>query len=73
MRKKSTLFDSKISPCCEYCEFGKINNDIRMIFCEKKGIVSPYFNCKKFIYSPLKRIPKRLPKLPNFEKEDFIL
>ena len=36
-------------------------------------IVSPYYKCKKFRYDPLRRVPKRPPKLPAFSPEDFSL
>lgn len=71
--KKTTLFDSHIQPCCSYCAIGHLGNDKKMIYCPKKGVVSPFYHCKKFTYDPIRRIPMRQPKLPSFSKEDFSL
>ena len=71
MRKK--LFGNNISPACEYCEFGSPSPDAKMVLCSKKGVVSPYYSCNKFIYMPTKRTPKRRPDMPRFTKEDFEL
>ena len=65
------LFGNYIEPACTYCQFGRPAPDRVMVLCRKYGPVSPYFKCKKFVYSPLKRIPKRQPKLPAFSPEDF--
>lgn len=73
-KKKQSLFGKRIQPACEYCEFsrsrGKKNNQV---MCVKKGIVSVNDSCKKFVYAPLKRKPKRLVPLPKYVKEDFVL
>lgn len=69
MRKK--LFGNNISPACEYCEFGIPSSDAKMVLCSKKGVVSPFYSCNKFIYMPTKRIPRRRPNLPSYSKEDF--
>lgn len=67
------LFGNYIQPACEYCNYGEKSSDGQMILCNKKGIVSPDFSCRKFDYSPLKRIPKRIYQLPQFSPEDFVL
>ena len=69
--KKSILFNDNISPACEYCELGSDSSEYGMILCKKEGIVSPYFRCKKFRYSPVRRNPKRLPKIEEHEPSDF--
>lgn len=71
--KRSSLFNMEIPPCCSYCAVGRPGSDQKMIFCAKKGVVSPFYHCKKFEYDPLKRIPRRQPKLPSFTDEDFLL
>lgn len=71
MRKK--LFGNNIDPACAYCSYGRRSKDSQMILCEKQGVVSPCFYCRKFHYSPFKRIPKRSPILPQFDKSDFEL
>lgn len=70
---KYILFGAEIEPACQYCEYGRLAADKKMILCKKKGIVSPFYSCKKFFYDPLKRIPRRQPRLPQFTREDFLL
>ncbi len=67
------LFDQNITPACEYCEFGRRTDDGTMVECSKRGLVSPYFRCKKFRYSPVLREPRQIQKLPKFTPEDFKL
>ena len=71
MKKK--LFGNQIEPACAYCEKGKLTADGCGGVCKKKGICTPYDSCSKFIYAPLKRIPKRAPHLFSYEKDDFSL
>ncbi|MCI6639656.1 MAG: hypothetical protein MSH10_02510 [Pygmaiobacter massiliensis] len=70
---KNTLFSNDMPPACEYCEYGRLASDQVMILCSRKGPVAPRYSCRKFFYSPLKRIPRRQPKLPDFSPEDFAL
>lgn len=72
-KSKSKLFGNRISPACEYCQFGTRSRDNAMILCSKKGVVSPFYSCNKYVYMPTKRIPKRRPNLPDFTAEDFKL
>lgn len=69
----ASLFNKNITPACAYCEFGKESQDGAMVECSKKGLVSPYFRCKKFKYSPVRRVPRRGQKLPKVNPEDFTL
>lgn len=69
---KSNLFGNRIEPACEYCLNGRLSAN-GTILCKYKGIVEPYFNCKKFIYAPLKREPKVAPKMPIYTEDDFKL
>lgn len=74
MRKnKSVLFGQNISPACGYCVFGKDSADGAMILCSRVGIVSPYYRCKKFEYSPIRRKPRILPKLKEVDPASFKL
>lgn len=61
-----------VQPKCEYCETGTLASNGN-ILCPKMGVLSPDFSCKKFKYDPLKRVPKKLPDLPEFSPEDFEL
>ena len=73
MFKKLDLFGGRIDPACQYCEYGRMTKDLQMVVCKKNGAVAPYFSCKNFQYSPLKRIPRRTAPLPRYSKEDFKL
>ena len=70
---KKAICGATIAPACEYCAHGRKATDPRMILCEKKGVVSPDYRCRKYEYDPLLRVPKRRPKLPSFSAEDFSL
>ena len=43
-----------------------------MILCKQKGVVSPYYCCRKFSYDPLLRVPHR-QVLPELDPKDFTL
>lgn len=62
MKKK--LFGNNIKPSCKFCELGTAMGDDK-IQCSKFGVVKSYDSCKKFVYSPLKRIPKKEIQLAN--------
>lgn len=66
------LFRKKIDHLCSYCAHGtQLEND--KVLCPKKGVVSVFGKCRKFVYDPCKRIPSR-PKALDFEKyneEDY--
>ncbi len=65
------LFSKNLSPACEYCDFGRLTVDENSVLCSKNGVMSPLSSCRHFKYDPLKRRPKRQPKLKEFSKEDF--
>lgn len=65
------LFGNHIEPACEYCEHGQKTKDGQMILCKRNGVVAPYFSCWKFLYAPLKRMPKSVQALPQYTAEDF--
>ena len=58
-RKKTNYFKTSIEPQCAYCQYGSRgkSEDSSMILCDKKGPMKETDSCKKFCYSPLKRIP----------------
>lgn len=69
--KGGKYFGNDIQPKCEYCQFGKRAKDGETVLCEKVGVTSVSNSCSKFIYSPLKRIPKKQLNIPgNFDDED---
>ena len=48
---------------CLYCEHAAETYESDLMSCELKGVVKSGFVCRKFIYDPLKRVP-RVPKKP---------
>ncbi len=70
---KKVLFNSDISPRCEYCETGIKTNNGKEVLCRRMGVMQPSSCCKKFKYDPLKRVPKNLTIGGGFSKEDFSL
>lgn len=68
------LFRKRIPRSCQYCVHSAALDDNQML-CTKRGVVSMYYQCRKFRYAPCKRIPVK-PKAPDFKKydeEDFSL
>lgn len=55
---KKKLFGNNIKPSCKYCEM-TLSVKGEVITCEKFGEVRAYDACKKFVYDPLKRMPKK--------------
>ena len=53
-KRNDNYQNQKSKPKCVYCEYGKPAKSKGMILCEKRGIVSENFSCKKFRYSPSK-------------------
>lgn len=69
----SKLFGKNIEPACAYCTHGFWDSRHEMILCAKKGVVAPYYQCRKFTYAPLKRVPQKTPRLPEYDKSEFQL
>ena len=55
-----------------YCTHGSPAADQKMVLCKNRGVVSPYFACRKFRYDPLLRVPHR-QELPHYDPKDFSL
>ena len=64
------LFGNNIKPECQYCDIAKIEQE-SFICTKNKEIINN--KCKKFVYNPLKRVPKTSPALQQFSPEDFSL
>jgi len=62
------LFRNDIEPCCAYCKHGS-QISVDRVGCVKRGIVSLWGSCRKFVYDPLKRQPERPRKLPSPEED----
>ncbi len=68
------LFRKQASRSCKYCVHGTMLDENQML-CTKHGVVSMFYQCRKFQYDPCKRIPSK-PKALDFSKyqdEDFSL
>lgn len=70
---KQGLLNKEQSPKCEYCERGSIAPTGTEVLCPVKGIVMLDYFCKKFVYDPLKRQPKKINLGKDFTEEDFKL
>ncbi len=70
---KQPLFGGRIVPACSYCRYGTVTPDGRMVLCVKRGVVDCFFSCKRFLYTPLKRIPTRPLTLPQYDSMEFQL
>ena len=69
--KIKELKDAEIERFCRFCQHSSELSDGDTMLCGKKGIVSADFICKKFVYDPLKREPKRLSKEVKLEFVDL--
>lgn len=69
MKKK--FYGNDIEPKCAYCTYGSRAKEGNKVLCEKQGLVDDEYNCKKFEYDPLKRIPKK--QLSKEEKDDELI
>lgn len=70
---RSKLFGGNVEPACEYCKNGLISQDKQMILCKHRGVVAPFYHCRRFSYDPTRRIPKKMRKLPAYSPGDFEL
>ena len=48
---------------CEYCRFSAVVQTTEDMLCEHHGVVHKEYYCRKFVYDPLKRVPKRPPEI----------
>ena len=71
--KKSVFNTVNISPACAYCQHGKPSPDGETVLCVKKGIVAKDYKCRKYKYDIMKRVPRRVPELQQFNEDDFKL
>lgn len=71
MRQK--LYGNHVQPACEICVQGHRSSDGRAVLCQRKGVVPLYHHCRKFVYDPLKRIPKRAPQMREHQENEFSL
>lgn len=60
------LFRKKLPRSCSYCACGTRVGE-EQVLCTKRGVVSVYYGCRKFVYDPCKRTPPK-PKALDFDK-----
>ncbi|MBQ4128418.1 MAG: hypothetical protein IJD68_01440 [Ruminococcus sp.] len=68
--RKVKLFGNNIEVSCDYCSHSKIVNDHQ--FCTVNRVLKKG-KCKKFLYNPIMREPKRQKNLQKFSADDFII
>lgn len=68
--RKVKFFGNNIEISCDYCAHSKINNEVQ--FCTINRVLKNG-KCKKFIYNPIMRKPKKTKGLPTYKPEDFLL
>ena len=56
---------------CRYCENAKTLSDTDTVLCDRYGVVSASHRCRKFMYDPMKRTPKRQTTAPSLEFVDI--
>lgn len=68
------LFSRKMPRSCRYCACGTQVTD-EQVLCNKRGLVSVYYACRKFEYDPCKRIPVKAKalNLKKYADDDFSL
>ena len=62
---------NEIEKKCCYCENAIPIKETRGYICNKKGIVTYNFSCKKFAFDPLKLSPILPAKTLQFSPDDF--
>ncbi len=58
----------EINKCCALCERATTLAGEDYILCSKKGVVAVTYVCRRFVYDPLKLIPKRPAKMPTLDE-----
>jgi len=48
---------------CEFCRFAAEISVTGDMLCAHRGAVDKEYTCRKFVYDPLKRVPRRLPAI----------
>lgn len=72
MSSKNKNLTPDIPYVCQFCEHAALINDECNVLCEYKGIVNREYKCKKYVYDPLKRVPRTLPPIPKLSEDDVM-
>ncbi len=51
--------NTEIEKYCAFCEHACTTFQADKMLCDKKGIVSSGYKCRKFVYDPQKRVPSK--------------
>lgn len=71
MKEGEGVKTEKCERICAYCEKAVPVFDKDSVLCEKNGIVSKAYSCKRFSYDPLKRVPPKIQAAPTLEFIDI--
>ncbi len=74
MEAAAMLFRKKIERSCAYCRYGAHLED-GQILCAKKGLRTDQDSCRRFLYDPCKRVPRKAKALDfsKYEEVDYSL
>ena len=68
---KKHLYGNDITASCNICIHGNPAANGDAILCAKRGVMPLHERCRRFVYDPLRRIPKQPPPLRQYEAEEF--
>ena len=71
MRQK--LYGNRVTPACETCRNARRSFDGKVMLCPRRGAMPLYERCRKYVYDPLKRVPRRRPKQSAHTADEFSL
>ncbi len=60
MPKKESDFEK----VCALCQYASPLCEREEVLCRKYGVVAPDHTCRRFVYDPLKRVPRRPQIIP---------
>ena len=65
------LYGKNANKQCACCENAVLAGDEIHMYCIRHGLMEKHNSCRRFIYDPIKRIPKMHPTLNNYTEFDF--
>lgn len=60
--------NSDIPRVCEFCRYASEIKATGDMLCSYRGAVDKEYVCRKFVYDPLKRVPRPLPEIISLEE-----
>ncbi|MBE6763347.1 MAG: hypothetical protein E7553_03195 [Ruminococcaceae bacterium] len=70
---KKKLFGNRKEPCCGTCAHGKLSASGDTVLCVRGGALPLTHHCRRYVYDPLRRTPKRRPLPEAFDASAFSL